>query len=91
MTDRWDGSSEEQEQSLATGEVLVMISGQVVGRAKRTDILGEVVDRFAREHGLKSFSVWKGERKADTSEGSQPIGDESTFIDLVAKDPRGDD
>ena len=87
--DQWPGSSEGEAQALPPDEVLVMISGGVVGRAKREDLLGETVEKFARENGLRSFSVWKGDRKADTSEGNSPIGDVQ-FIDIVAKDPRGD-
>ena len=69
--------------------VAVRVNGESVGSAQATETLATVVQRFASQKGIRSASVFAGDRKLFTTDGSKTLQELGvTELNVVTKDQR---
>ena len=83
MTDLWSGST-------APTTIPVKVNGEVVGSEPVSATLASIAAKYSQSHGLKTFSVYVNDAKADTSQGASTLAQlKASSIELVAKEARG--
>ena len=69
--------------------VAVRVNGEPVGNAQATQTLAAVVQQHATAKGIRSASVFAGDRKLYTTDGSKTLQELGvTELNIVTKDQR---
>lgn len=69
--------------------VVIRVNGESVGTAQATETLAAAVQRHASSRGIRSASVFAGDRKLFTTDGSKTLQELSvTELNIVTKDQR---
>jgi len=69
--------------------VAVRVNGESVGSSQATETLASVVQRHASSKGIRSASVFAGDRKLYTTDGSKTLQELGvTELNIVTKDQR---
>lgn len=75
--------------TVPAGEVLVFINGTNRGLKSHNDmVLGDYARKLAQETGIRTFSVYVDDQKANTTMTGIPMG-QFGKIEIVSKDSRG--
>lgn len=84
--------STEQQGSTSTWNlngVAVRVNGESVGNAQATQTLASVVQQHASSRGIRSASVFVGDRKLYTTDGPKTLQELGvTELNIVTKDQR---
>jgi hypothetical protein len=69
--------------------VAVSVNGESVGNEPSTATLAQVVQKYASQKGIRSASVFAGDRKLYTTDGSKTLQELGvTALNVVTKDQR---
>lgn len=72
-----------------TNGVAISVNGESAGNAQATDTLASVVQRHASSRGIRSASVFAGDRKLYTTDGPKTLQELGvTALNIVTKDQR---
>jgi len=75
--------------TVPAGEVLVFVNGSNRGLKFHNDMaLGDYARKLAQEAGIRTFSVYVDDQKANTTMAGLPMG-QFGKIEIVSKDSRG--
>lgn len=76
----------------AAATTALLLNGQAVGQQTSAEIgdqtVGQVANKIARDHGLKSYSILVNGVKCSTEEAGKPLAG-AISIEVFAKETRG--